>query len=150
VNTPNHLAVPRTDLCAFCKYLSGARPFTIIERGNLVAILVTREQRGAGHVLVAPLAHRETILDLRKDEAAAIMAGISRVARAIDGAFEQPGLSVWQNNGVPAGQTVPHVHFHVAGSRGYGETERGEVPELSVEATDEIGARLRSRLSPPS
>jgi histidine triad (HIT) family protein len=54
------LDVPVTDACSFCDYLAGRRRFTILERDDLTATLVTREQRGRGH-LRSSGAHRETI-----------------------------------------------------------------------------------------
>lgn len=130
--------VPNPGRCAFCDYLSGRRPFTIAGRTDEIAVLVTREQRGLPHLLVVPIAHRETILDLSDRELAALAVGVRSAARAIDEAYERPGIAVWQNNGVPAHQAIPHVHFHVAGTLPEGGTDWGEVPEDSVARTDAI------------
>jgi hypothetical protein len=46
-----------------------------------------------------------------------------RVAAAVKRAFEVPGIMIVQINGAAAGQTVPHVHFHVIPRRP-GETLR--------------------------
>lgn len=140
------LVVPAGDNCAFCAYLRGTRPYTILWRTHVVAILVTREQRGTPHVLVAPVEHRPTLLDLTADEASAVMVGVVESARAIDASEERPGIAVWQNNGVGADQTIPHVHFHVAGTLPGGGTEWGDVDELSVAQTDQLAARLRPYL----
>jgi histidine triad (HIT) family protein len=88
--------------------------------------------------------HLETILDLRDDEAVAIMDEVRNVARLIDEAYGPPGIAIWQNNGSPAHQTIPHLHFHVAGTVDGGGTEWGSVPELSVDETDAIARRLHS------
>lgn len=58
-----HLVVPDAYPCAFCDYLAGVRPFTILHRNKTAAILVTREQRGVSHLLVVPTRHAPTILD---------------------------------------------------------------------------------------
>ena len=141
--TSNNLDVPDTERCAFCDYLSGARPYTVLARTDLVAILVTREQRGDSHLLILPVTHRPTLLDLTPAESRAVMAGVVESARAVDASAGRPGIAVWQNNGVPANQTIPHVHFHVAGTLPGGGTERGEVAELSVGETDRLAAKLR-------
>ena len=138
--------VPSNNRCAFCDYLGGVRPYKVLRKGELSAILVTREQRGRSHVLVLPTRHRPTILDLSEDEACAVMQDVVDVAKAIE-AIERPeGLAVWQNNGIAADQTIAHVHFHVSATLPGGGTERGDVGEISIAETERIGTRLRSKL----
>jgi histidine triad (HIT) family protein len=138
----SNLVIPDNHECAFCDYLKGKRPYTIIYRDENSAIFVTREQRGIGHVLVLPVRHVESILDITDDEAANLMIVMKRVSKALDQAFMRPGISVWQNNGVPAGQAIAHLHFHIAGTLDDVATERGIVPEISVEETNKIGEKL--------
>ena len=142
------LVLPPAQPCSFCEYLLGARPYTILERGPVIAMLVTYEQRGRGHVLIVPTAHRVTILDVTGPEAAALIDGVQRAAEAIIAAFDPEGVAVWQNNGIPAHQSVPHVHFHVAGTMPEGGTVWADVPKLRVEETDGIAERLRPHLRP--
>lgn len=137
---------PPADECSFCVYLDGGRPYTIVDRDDVCALFVTWEQRGLGHVLVVPIAHRETILDLDQEESQALMSGTVRAARAIQAAFDPAGIVVWQNNGVPAHQSVPHVHMHVAGTVPGGRTIDGPVPRLSLLETEAIADRLRPHL----
>ena len=136
------LDMPREVDCAFCDYLSGKRPFTVWDSDEVVAILVTREQRGAAHLLVMPVRHCESILDLTHEESGALMDGIRRAAQAIDWAEHRPGIAIWQNNGLPAHQSIPHLHFHVAGTLPGGGTDWGPVRELSISETEEIAGRL--------
>ena len=141
------LILPPPDPCSFCAYLAGDRPYTILARNDLVALLVTYEQRGQGHVLVVPVAHRVTLLDVVAEEHSALMAGVTRATRAIVGAYDPDGVAVWQNNGIPAHQSVPHVHFHVAGTVPGGGTLWGDVPRLEIAETDEVADRLRRHLT---
>jgi histidine triad (HIT) family protein len=134
--------LPSDGACAFCAYLRRERPYTILFRTADTATLVTREQRGNPHLLVIPLRHIPTILELTDAEAASIAIAVREAARAIDRAYSKPGIAVWQNNGVPAGQAISHLHFHVAGTLRNGGTERGEVEEISVAETDAIAFRL--------
>lgn len=136
------LEMPDGESCAFCDYLRGTRPYTVLWREPLVAVLVTREQRGVAHLLVLPMVHRPTLLDLRDHEAYPMMVAIRDAGRAITNAYGRPGLSLWQNNGLPAHQAIPHLHFHVAGTLPGGGTDFGEVPELTLAATDEIARRV--------
>jgi histidine triad (HIT) family protein len=137
-----NIELPVNHSCAFCAYLKGERPYTIFFRDKLAAILVTREQRGVSHLLVMPTRHCETILDLTEAESAVMMREIRHAAHVIDVADGRPGIAIWQNNGVPANQTIGHLHFHVAGTLEVGGTDWGEVPELSVAETDAIADKL--------
>lgn len=142
----SHLVLPDTYPCAFCDYLSGARPFTILYREQDAAVLVTREQRGVSHLLVITTRHVPTILELEDEEAHAVIDLARRAARVIDRVDQRPGISVWQNNGVDAHQAIPHLHFHIAGTEEGGGTEWDEVHQLSLEETDAIAERLRPHL----
>lgn len=140
------LVLPRNGSCAFCDYLTGKRPFTILCRDEFTATLVTREQRGRPHLLVIPIAHRPTLLDLQQEEAWALMMAVRDAARLIDRVYRRPGIAVWQNNGVDADQTINHLHFHVAGTLDQGGTEWGEVEEISIEETQKIASLLGAGL----
>ena len=128
--------------CAFCAYLRGERPYTILTRTRETATLVTREQRGNPHLLVLPLRHVSTILELTDAECASVAIAVRDAAILIDHAYSRPGIAVWQNNGIPAGQAINHVHFHVAGTHDGGGTEFGAVPEISVKETNAIAEKL--------
>lgn len=138
------IQVPENDSCAFCAYLRNDRPYTILTRTEDTAIFVTREQRGNPHLLVIPIRHVATILDLTDQELASVSIAVREAAIMIDHAYAKPGIAVWQNNGVPAGQAISHVHFHVAGTLDGGGTEFGKVEEISIEETDKIAKKLLS------
>jgi histidine triad (HIT) family protein len=149
MNTLTNIEVPHSEPCAFCAYLAGERPYTILSRTSEIATFVTREQRGHPHLLVLPIRHVSTILELSDLEAAAVAIGVREAAKLIDRAYSKTGIAVWQNNGVPAGQAINHVHFHVAGTLDGGGTEFGPVIELSINDTDEISRKLRGVAVPP-
>lgn len=142
MSTESSIDLPENNGCAFCSYLRGERPYTILSRTSQTATFVTREQRGHPHLLVLPLRHVPTILELTDAEAAALAIEVRNAAVLIDRAYAKPGIAVWQNNGIPAGQAITHVHFHVAGTLEGGGTEFGPVEEMSVAETDEIAKRL--------
>jgi histidine triad (HIT) family protein len=66
-----------------------------------------------GHVLVIPREPAVTLLDLSVQAAEACIRTTHRVARAVKLAFDVPGITIMQMNGAVAGQTVPHIHFHI-------------------------------------
>lgn len=140
----SHLEMPHDGECAFCAYLRGTRPYTVLSRTSDTATLVTREPRGDPHLLVLPTRHAPTLLDLSDVEVASVGIALRTAAETIDRVYKKPGIAVWQNNGVPAGQAISHFHFHVAGTLAKGGTEFGKVREVSVEETDAIARLLRS------
>lgn len=129
--------------CAFCDYLNGTRPYSILWRDPGAAVLVTREQRGISHLLVIPRRHVANILDLDAKSAAPLMLAVRDAARTIHSTHERPGIAVWQNNGFGANQTVGHLHFHVAGTLPGGGTDFGDVPEVGLDETERIAEALR-------
>lgn len=141
----SHLEMPDDGECAFCAYIRGERPYTVLCRTSDTATLVTREQRGDPHLLILPVRHAPTLLDLTDAEVSSVGIALRTAAETIDRRSKKSGIAVWQNNGVPAGQAISHFHFHVAGTLAKGGTEFGKVREISVEETDAIARRLRGR-----
>ncbi len=142
MTSTSSIQIPINDDCAFCAYLRNERPYTILSRTLDTATFVTREQRGKPHLLVLPFRHVPTIIELSDTEAASVAIAVRDAAILIDRAYSKPGISIWQNNGIPAGQAISHVHFHVAGTLDGGGTEFGQVEEISVEETDKIAMKL--------
>ncbi|MDT3344466.1 HIT family protein [Microbacterium aquilitoris] len=138
----NYLEIPEVDPCAFCDYLSGARAYVFLCRNAEVAIAVTREQRGRSHLIVFPVEHHHTLLDLPDRLAGPLMRAVRVAATAIASAEKSAGIAVWQNNGLAAAQTIPHIHFHVAGTLPGGGTDFGDVPEISLDSARAIADRL--------
>lgn len=97
--------------------------FAKILRGEIPAIKVYEDDRtlafmdimpqAQGHTLVIPKAEAVTLLDLSADDAAYTIQIVQKVARAIEKALDASGIVLMQLSGETAGQTVPHVHFHL-------------------------------------
>ena len=97
--------------------------FARILRGELPCVRLFEDERtlafmdlmpqSEGHALVITREPAETLLDLSPEGAAACIRTTQRVAAAVKRAFDVPGILVTQVNGAAAGQTVPHVHFHI-------------------------------------
>ena len=66
-----------------------------------------------GHTLVIPKTPAVTLLDLPADAAAYIIQVVQKVAKAIEVGLDAKGIVLMQLSGAAAGQTVPHVHFHL-------------------------------------
>jgi histidine triad (HIT) family protein len=99
--------------CVFCKIVAKQIPATVVHEDAHTLAFMDIGQVNPGHVLVAVKKHAENIYALEDTQAAELFKAAARVARAIRGAFDPEGLSVYQANGKAAGQTVFHLHLHL-------------------------------------
>ncbi|CAM2157411.1 histidine triad (HIT) family protein [Pararobbsia alpina] len=97
----------------FAKILRGEAPcFKVFEDETTLAFMDVMPQ-SEGHVLVVPKEDAAQIFELSAPAALACMQTVQRLSLAVRAALEPTGLIVAQFNGSDAGQTVPHVHFHI-------------------------------------
>jgi histidine triad (HIT) family protein len=97
----------------FAKILKGELPcIRICEDPHTLAFMDIMPQAD-GHVLIIPKEPACTIFDLSEQSAVACIKMTRRIAIAVKAALHTEGAVIMQVNGTGAGQTVPHVHFHV-------------------------------------
>jgi histidine triad (HIT) family protein len=99
--------------CPFCAIAQGRAPASLVCETALSLAFIDLRQFHPGHVLVIPRRHIADVRGLDEETGSAVMAMLSRVARAVDGEFENQGLSLWHSIGPAAHQEVTHLHFHV-------------------------------------
>ena len=99
--------------CIFCKIVAKQIPATVVHEDAHTLAFMDIGQVNPGHVLVAVKKHAENLYGLDDTQAADLFKAAARVARAVRGAFNPEGLSVYQANGKAAGQTVFHFHLHL-------------------------------------
>lgn len=97
--------------CAFCNPAILERQ--MVYRGESGSILLTHKPARDGHLLVIPHRHVERFQDLTVEEMAEMMDLVRKVYPAYGKLFGCDDYFLLQKNGATAGQTVPHVHFHV-------------------------------------
>ena len=66
-----------------------------------------------GHTLVVPRQHVASVFDLDAGEQAALWRLVSEVRAQLQTALHTDAFTIGINDGVAAGQTVPHAHVHV-------------------------------------
>lgn len=97
----------------FAKILRGEIPaITVYEDEQVLAFMDIMPQ-AEGHTLVIPKSPAVTLLDLTPEAAAYTIQIVQKVAQAIEKALGVDGIVLMQLSGAAAGQTVPHVHFHL-------------------------------------
>jgi bis(5'-adenosyl)-triphosphatase len=96
--------------CPFCDPAVQAATFAETERFraiyNIAPIL-------PGHSLVIPKAHVESFMDLSDEDTAGLMIFARQVARLLGKAFKAASFDWTIQDGLPAGQTVAHLHLHL-------------------------------------
>ena len=133
--------------CVFCKLVAKQIPASIVYEDEATLAFMDLGQVNPGHVLVACRAHADNIYALDEAQAAAVFRTAARVARAVRAAFDPPGLSIYQANGAPAGQTVLHFHLHVLPRHeGDGMQLTWPVKNPPREKLEAYCARIRARL----
>lgn len=133
--------------CVFCRIVAKQIPATVVHEDPETLAFMDIGQVNPGHVLVAAKTHAENIYALQDAEAATVFRAATRVARAIRAAFSPEGLSVYQANGKPAGQTVLHFHIHlVPRHEGDGMALAWPVKNPPREKLEEYAAKIRARL----
>ena len=141
------MSVNKDPNCIFCKLVAKQIPATIVHEDDATLAFMDIGQVNPGHVLVAAKAHAENVYALDDATAAAVFRSVARVARAIRAAFAPPGLSVYQANGKPAGQTVFHLHVHLVPRHdGDGMALTWPVKNPPREKLEEYAAKIRAAL----
>jgi histidine triad (HIT) family protein len=134
--------------CVFCRIVAKQIPATVVYEDEHTLAFMDIGQVNPGHVLVAAKPHRENVYALDDAQAGAVFRSVARVARAVRAAFAPPGLSVYQANGQPAGQTVFHFHVHlVPRHEGDGMSLTWPVKNPPREKLEEYAAKIRGELA---
>ncbi|MCU4393826.1 HIT family protein [Acinetobacter parvus] len=97
----------------FARILRGELPAIKIYEDEQVLAFMDIMPQADGHTLVIPKTPAVTLLDLPADAAAYTIQIVQKIARAIETALDAKGIVLMQLSGEAAGQTVPHVHFHL-------------------------------------
>ncbi len=108
-----------TGECPFCRIVTQAA--SVVSEHAIAfpdAFPVTQ-----GHTLVVPRVHVESVFDLPQAVQTDLWLLVARVRSQLARDAHVDGFTVGTNDGVAAGQTVPHAHIHVIPRR------RGDVPD---------------------
>jgi len=103
--------------CVFCRLAASGPPSEenlVVWRGELTFVVLNAYPYASGHVLVLPLRHTGSLVDLTEAESAEPWWATQRSVATIEAAYEPDGLNMGANLGRAAGAGLPsHVHLHV-------------------------------------
>lgn len=95
------------------KILRGELPAIKLYEDDQVLAFMDIMPQADGHALVIPKTPAVTLLDLPPEAAAYTIQIVQKIAKAMETALNLDGIVLMQLSGAAAGQTVPHVHFHL-------------------------------------
>lgn len=86
----------------------------LLFRGRDILVLMNRYPYANGHLLVAPVRHISSIVDLTTNENLAIMKMLQNCTAILHNHFSPDGFNIGCNIGESAGAGIAdHLHFHV-------------------------------------
>jgi|ERR1039457_972780 diadenosine tetraphosphate (Ap4A) HIT family hydrolase len=122
-----------TTKCVFCTL-----PDSRIIRANEHAIIIRDGfPLSPGHTLIIPRRHVGSFFQITAEERTCLLELLDQSKKMVDEEFSPDGYNIGINDGVSAGQTVPHLHIHLiprySGDR---EDPRGGVRWIIPEKAD--------------
>ena len=103
--------------CLFCRIVAGEIPSTKLYEDDLVLAFRDIDPKAPQHIVIIPKAHIESCREIDAAHGAAVARIFEAVAQLTrDPAFAD-GFRVVANTGPAAGQSVPHLHFHLLAGR---------------------------------
>ncbi|HKH40880.1 MAG TPA: HIT family protein [Solirubrobacterales bacterium] len=97
--------------CRFCQVIAGDETSHVVFEDERTLAFLDNRPLFAGHSLLVPRDHYETLADLPDDLVGPLFANARLLSAAIPKAMKKPGSFVALNNVVS--QSVPHLHVHV-------------------------------------
>lgn len=102
--------------CIFCKIASGEAKSRIVHQDEHVVAFKDLNPRAPLHVLVIPRRH---VASMAEADDAMLVGRVALAAAKVakDAGYGERGFRLVTNTGTEAGQSVPHLHFHVLAGR---------------------------------
>ena len=126
----------------FAKILRAELPCIKVYEDDTTLAFMDIMPQGDGHTLVIPKEPAEDLLSLSNDAAADLIVKVKKIAKAIKVALDADGITIFQLNGSAAGQTVPHIHFHLLPGSILGARQHA-----SISADPEHLAKLATKIA---
>ena len=103
--------------CLFCKIIAGSIPSTKVYEDETVYAFRDIAPQAPTHILVVPKAHIESCNGITGENSAVVAHIFEVIPQIAKAEGLEGGYRVVSNCGADAGQTVPHLHFHILGGK---------------------------------
>ena len=95
--------------CGFCTLA----PARVIAENELAVVVRDGFPVSPGHTLIIPRRHIGSFFDRAGEERTAMLTLLDSAKTELETEFHPDGYNIGINDGVAAGQTVPHLHIHL-------------------------------------
>lgn len=103
--------------CLFCKIIAGDIPSNKVYEDETVLAFRDIAPQAPTHILVIPKTHIRSVSEVGGENAACAAHCLEVIGKIAGQEALSGGYRVISNCGPDAGQTVPHLHFHILGGR---------------------------------
>lgn len=103
--------------CLFCKIIAGEIPSTKVYEDDSILAFRDIAPQAPTHILVVPKTHIEDCSGITVENSAVVAHIFEVIPQIAKAEGLENGYRVVSNCGADAGQTVPHLHFHILGGK---------------------------------
>lgn len=103
--------------CLFCKIIAGKIPSNLVYEDETVYAFRDIAPQAPTHILVVPKVHISDCSGITAENSAVVAHIFEVIPRIAQAEGLTGGYRVVSNCGPDAGQTVPHLHFHILGGK---------------------------------
>ncbi|ERG94251.1 HIT family protein [Haloquadratum walsbyi] len=96
--------------CVFCEIIDGIRDATVLVETNECICVLDKYPVNKEHALALPKAH---VQHLNEFDTLSFYPFLERAITRVRQQYQPDGLNVGINDGSVAGQTIPHLHWHI-------------------------------------
>jgi histidine triad (HIT) family protein len=133
--------------CLFCKIIAKEIPSEVVYEDDSVFCFLDIHPVNPGHVLVVPKSHFENLEDLPDGFDVKLMSAIKKMTLIIKRSLGYEATNLMLNNGVAAGQVIPHVHFHVIPRKAGDGYEQWHGKDYGDGQAAEIAGKIRAAIN---
>jgi histidine triad (HIT) family protein len=108
--------------CLFCKIAAGEIPSSKVYEDDQVLAFRDIAPQAPVHILVIPKQHIPSVGAVTPENSTVAAACLEAAAKIAVQEHLDGGFRLISNCGKDAGQTVPHLHFHILAGKDMGET----------------------------
>ena len=103
--------------CLFCKIAAGEIPSTKVYEDDQILAFRDIAPQAPTHILVIPKTHIPSVDGITAENSALVAHIFEVIPQIAKAEGLENGYRVVSNCGADAGQTVPHLHFHILGGK---------------------------------